>query len=87
MAFPRLSLLEIFLIEILLWLGLWMANTYLATLLTTIVTAIVFCILVIALISERIERTKEPRTYFWVMFISTITPLLAALIFYMASQV
>jgi hypothetical protein len=85
MNMPKLSLLEIFLIEILVWMGLWLANEYLATLLTFILTPIVFAVLVIARISEFIERSKVPRFYFGVMLISTIAPILAALVFWLLS--
>jgi hypothetical protein len=86
MSLPKLSLLEIFLLEILVWMGLWLASEYTATLLTTIIAPIVFAILVIALISERIERTKVPRLYFQVMLISTIAPLLAGLVYYLITR-
>lgn len=75
----RPSLLEIFLLEMAFWLALWLMSEYIATLLTLILTAIVFAVLVIAVIAELIERSKVPRLYFWVMGISIITPILAAL--------
>lgn len=75
------SLLEIFLLEIAVWLALWLMNNYLATLLTLIIAAIVFAVLVIALISEAIDRSKVPRKYFWVMGVSVIAPILSALIY------
>lgn len=74
----RLSLLEIFLLEVAGWLALWLINDYLATLLTLILTAIVFAVLAIALVSELIERSKVPRWYFWVMGISILAPLVSA---------
>ncbi len=77
----RLSLLEIFLLEVTGWLALWLANDYIATLLTLIVSAIVFSILVIALISEAIERSKVPRWYFWAMGLSVLAPVVSALIY------
>jgi hypothetical protein len=83
MNMPKLSLLEIFLIEILVWMGLWLANEYLASLLTFILTPIVFAVLVSARISEFIERSKVPRIYFGVMLISTIAPILAALVYWL----
>ncbi len=73
----RLSLLEIFLLEMVLWLGLWLSNDYLATLLTLTIGAIVLSVLIIALAAEAIERSKVPRKYFWVMAISILAPLLA----------
>jgi hypothetical protein len=77
----RLSLLEIFLLELAVWLGLWLLNDYIATLLTLILVAIVFAILLIALMAEGIERSKVPRKYFQVMIISALTPLLAGAIY------
>lgn len=75
------SLLEIFLLEIAVWLALWLMDNYLATLLTLIITAIVFAVLVIALISEAIDRSKVPRKYFWIMGVSVLAPILSALIY------
>ena len=75
------SVLEIFLLEIAVWLALWLMDNYLATLLTLIITAIVFAVLVIALISEAIDRSKVPRKYFWIMGVSVLAPILSALIY------
>jgi len=77
----RPSLLEIFLLELAVWLALWLINDYVATLLTLILTAIVFAVLVIAVISEAIDRSKVPRQYFWIMGISVITPIVATIIY------
>lgn len=74
----RLSLLEIFLLEMVVWFGLWLLNDYLATLLTLTIGAIVSAVLIIALAAEAIERSKVPRRYFWVMALSILAPLLAA---------
>lgn len=74
----RLSLSEIFLLEVVVWLGLWLLNDYLATLLTLITGAIVLAVLLFALIAEAIERSKVPRRYFYVMALSILAPLVAA---------
>jgi len=74
----RLTLLEIFLIEMVFWLGLWLSNDYLATLLTLTIGAIVLSVLLIALAAEAIEPTKVPRRYFWIMAVSILAPVLAA---------
>ena len=79
----RLSVLEIFFLELIIWLAIWLLNDYLAALLTIILVAIVFAILVFSLISEWIERSKVPRKYFWVMGISVLTPIIAALIYWL----
>lgn len=77
----RLSLLEIFLLEMIVWMVLWLSNDYLATLLTLSVGAIVSAVLIIALLSEAIERSKVPRQYFWIMAVSILAPLLAAALY------
>ena len=74
----RLTLFEIFLLEVVVWLGLWLLNDYLATLLTLITGAIVLAVLLFALIAEAIERSKVPRRYFYVMALSLLAPLVAA---------
>jgi hypothetical protein len=75
----RLTLLEIFLLQLALWLALWLLDDYLATLLTIIVGAIVSAVLVIALLAEAIERSRVPRRYFWIMALTLLAPLTAAL--------
>lgn len=77
----RLSLLEIFLLEVIVWLGLWLLSDYLATLLTLVLSAIVSAVLLIALMAEVIERSKVPRRYFYVMLLSIAAPLVAAVLY------
>ena len=66
----RLSIGEIFLLQVVLWLGMWLANEYIATLLTLCIGAVVFAVLLIAMIAEFIERSKVPRQYFYIMGVS-----------------
>lgn len=77
----RLSLLEIFLLQIVVWFGMWLLNDYLAALLTLILGAIVSAVLIIALISEAMERSKVPRRYFYIMLVSVAAPVSAALLY------
>ncbi len=74
----RPSLLEIFLFEIIIWLGLWLLNDYVATLLTLAVGAIVLAVLVIALLAELVERSKVPRRYFSIMGLSLLAIIVSA---------
>lgn len=74
----RLSLFEVFLLQMVGWLGLWLFSDYVAGLLTIIVGAIVSAVLLIALISEAIERSKVPKSYFYVMALSLLAMLVAA---------
>jgi len=77
----RLSLTEIFLLELAVWLALWLLNDYMAALLTLIVAAIVLAVLVVALLAEAIERSKVPRWYFWLMGLSVLAPVVSALVY------
>lgn len=77
----RLSLLEIFLLQMAAWLGLWLLNDYVATLLTLVLTAIVFAVLLIALMAEWIDRSNVPRRYFQVMGLSVAAPVVAAVLY------
>jgi hypothetical protein len=86
MSWPKLSLLEIFLIQFIGWFGLWLANEFTGLLLTSIVASIVFAVLVIARISEGIEPSKVPRRYFQVMLVTFFAPVLAAGIYYLMTK-
>ncbi len=77
----RMTLPEIFLLETVTWLILWLLNDYMATLLTLIIGAIVLAVLLLALISEAIERSRVPRRYFYVMGLSVLAPLVAAILY------
>lgn len=77
-----MSLLEIFLLEVVVWLGLWLLNDYLATLLTLILGAVVSAVLLLALLAELIERSKVPRRYFYVMALSIAAPMVAAVMYW-----
>jgi hypothetical protein len=74
----RLSLFEVFLLQTVGWLGLWLFSDYVAGLLTIIVGAVVSAALLIALIAEAIERSKVPKSYFYVMALSLLAMLVAA---------
>lgn len=74
----RLSLGEIFLIEVLLYLLCWLLNDYLASMISLIFGALFLTILLVSLVVEMVERSKVPRWYFYFMLISVAAPLLSA---------
>lgn len=74
----KLSPGEMFLLQLIGWMGLWLLNDYVATLLTLCLGAVVFAVLVVAVISELIERSKVPKTYFRVMAFSLLAMIIAA---------
>lgn len=75
--------MEIFWLEMVIWLGLWLSSAYIAALLTIVIGAIVLAVLIIALLSEAIERSRVPGKYFQVMAISLLTILLAAATYFL----
>lgn len=72
---------EWFLIQLVFYFMLWLINDYTATLVSVIFIVIFAAILIVALISELIEPSRVPRSYFWFMVISILAPILAGLVF------
>lgn len=72
---------EVFLIEMVIYLLLWLFNDYLASLLSIIFGTICLLILLISLIVEAIERSKVPRWYYYFLAMSVLAPIGAALIY------
>jgi len=80
-AMPNIRPIEIFLIELVVYLALWVINDYLASLLSAIIMGIFLLTLLFSLVSELIERSKVPRLYYQFMIASLVAPLLAAVIY------
>ena len=73
--------LEIFLVQLVIYILLWLGDDYLATMVSLIFGTIFFLILFVSLIVEWIERSKVPIWYYKVMAVSILAPLSAALIY------
>ena len=74
-------MLEIFVLQLIVWLSIWLLNDYLATLLTLCIGAVVSAVLIVAILSEIVERSKVPRQYFYVMGLTILSLLVAAVIY------
>ncbi len=72
----RLSLFEIFLIQVTIYCALWLVDEFLASYMSLVIPGIALAILTIAGISEMIEPSRISRKYYWVMAITIVTPLL-----------
>ncbi len=72
---------EILLFEIIIFTALWLYDEYVAFILSIIVPAILFAILIISLISEMIEKSNVPRSYFKTMFFAVIPPIIIAILY------
>ncbi|MEL6864483.1 MAG: hypothetical protein AAFP19_08695 [Bacteroidota bacterium] len=69
--------IELFLIELIGFMLLWMIHPYIAFMLCLIFAGISFCLLIFSLIAEGLERSKVPKTYFYIMGCSVLAPLIA----------
>ncbi len=72
--------LEAFLVQVLGYLLLWLWNDYLATILSLIFGGIAFFIWFISLIVEWVEKSKVPPSYYRLMLLCFLAPLLGAVI-------
>jgi hypothetical protein len=77
----KLRPIEWFLIQFVLYIGLWLINDYAATLVSVIFIVINAAVLLVAGISELIEPSKVPRSYYIFMAVSILAPLLAGILF------
>ncbi len=73
-------LVEIFLAEMIILLGLWYWNPFVAKFLSVLAVTICAGVLIVALISELLERSKVPKFYFFAMGISIFAPIAVAMI-------
>lgn len=78
---PKLGLLEIFLIQVVLYALIWLISDYTATLISVLFPILFISLLVLAFIAELVQQSKVPKWYYWFMVISIIAPLVTALIF------
>ncbi len=75
--FTNKRLLELFLIEVIIYLALWFYYPFLAQILSMIAISICTGILLISLISELLEPSKIPSAYYKAMFLGIISPIIA----------
>ena len=78
---PNLSILELFLLQIVGYAILWLISDYTATLVTIILPIIFFSLLLLACLSELVQKSKVPRQYYYFMLVSILAPILTAAIF------
>ena len=82
----RLSLFEIFLIQVIIYCGLWLLDEYLASYMSIVIPGIAFAVVTISFISDQIEPSGISRKYYWFMSITIITPLLVGAAFMIMTE-
>ncbi len=73
----KLRPIEFFLMQVIGYLGIWLYNDYMGSLLSIVFAGIFLAILIISLIVEWIEPSKVPRSYFLMMLVSVLAPIIA----------
>lgn len=79
----RLSPLEAFLIQIVLYILLWLGNDFYATLASAAFAGLFLSIWLISRLAEWIEPSKVPKWYFSYLLGGGLAPILVSLIFYL----
>jgi hypothetical protein len=82
---PPIGPLEVFLIELVLFMAMWMYDDYLASMISLILASISFMLLFVSLGVELIERSRVPRWYYYFMAASALAPILSGLIYFFIS--
>lgn len=78
----RPSPLEVFLVQVVIYLLLWLNDDYMATLVSAAFGGIFLCIWLLSLAVELIEPSKVPKWYFRYMLVSALAPILVSLVFF-----
>ncbi len=82
----RVSIFEIFLFQLIFYIGIWLYDDYVATFMCITIPVIVSVILVISLLAELFEPSRISRKYFWVMGVSIFTPVIVGIGFYFLNE-
>jgi hypothetical protein len=85
-AFKPEVLIAILLVESILLLLLWLNNEYLAGLITVIAVVIPLGVLVVSLFAELFEKSRISKTYFALVGLLVVVPLIIAGIFYLTNM-
>ena len=78
----RLSVFEIFLIELILYALLWMWDQYVASYACLIFPIVIAVILLISWIADLIDPARIGHKYYLIMILSVIAPIAVSAFFY-----
>ncbi|MEM6379326.1 MAG: hypothetical protein AAF705_14045 [Bacteroidota bacterium] len=78
----RPSPLEVFLIQVVIYLLLWLNDDYMATLVSGAFAGIFFFIWLLSRVVELIEPSKVPKWYYRYMLVSALAPILVSAFFF-----
>jgi len=72
----KIGLLEILILESIALAALWLFDDYVALILTITITCILIAVLLISLASERLERSRVPKRFFYSLFWAIFPPII-----------
>ncbi|HLF65192.1 MAG TPA: hypothetical protein VI603_15615 [Saprospiraceae bacterium] len=78
----RLTVFEIFLLQLIFYGLLWLMDEYVASYICLILPVVIAALLLISWIADLIEPARIGRKYYYVMAISILAPLLVGAFFY-----
>ena len=74
---------EGFLAQVILYSLVWLISEYTGMLICVIMFAVITALLLLSLLTELVQRSKVPKSYFMWMALSAIAPLIVAIGFSM----
>ncbi len=77
----KLGILELSLIQIIMYSLIWLVNSYLGFLLCLIIGSIAAALLILSLILEVIEKSKVPKSYYRFMLSAVLCPSIVMVTF------
>ncbi len=68
-------------IQVIIYSGIWLLDEYTGLLICLILGLVIGALLLFSIVADKIEKSKVPSSYYKWMLLSSLTPLVIALIF------
>lgn len=76
----KLITLEAFLIQIAIYMLIWLWDDYLAAILSLVIGGVALSLFILSNMVEWVDKSRVPRVYYRLMFLSFLAPLIGAII-------
>ena len=76
----KIGLLELILIQFIIYMGLFFMSSYIGLLICLVMAPIFFFVLIISLLAEIFDRSKVSRSYYTFMLSGVIVPIVVLMI-------
>lgn len=81
MGLLHIGLLEAFLLQLLIYIGIYMMDNYIGFMICLVALFIASAILLLSFVFEFIEPSKVPRQYYYYLGSAVVAPLVVLLVF------